>query len=97
MKKLLKIAGVLGLVWLGMQAYFWTQKTDLAYCVITQKPEDFTGEWMKHGQAESERIIKTQACREQDAAIDGGDGNKAGRVRWVECLAGPDCNEGGNF
>lgn len=97
MKKWLKIAAVLGLAWIGIQAYFWTQKTDLAYCVITQKPEDFTGEWMKHAQAESELVVKTLECQQQDVAIDGNDGNKAGRVRWVACLAGPDCNEGGNF
>lgn len=97
MKKLLVFAGVLALAWAGINAYFWTQKTDLAYCVVAADQSAFTGEWMKHQSAESERIIKAAECQNTDAALDNGDGKKAGRVRWVECMAGPDCNEGGNF
>lgn len=97
MKKALYAIGSLILAWAAINLYFWSQKTDRAYCVIAQNNAAFTGEWMKHDSAESESIVKTTECQESDRKLDEGNGKKAGRVRWVECLAGPDCNEGGNF
>lgn len=97
MKNLVKFSGLLVLAWAAINMYFWTQKTDRCYCVTVTDKADFTGKWMKHERAESEQIVKTTDCQKTDSALDSDDGNKTGRVRWVECLSGPDCDEGGNF
>jgi hypothetical protein len=68
-----------------------------ANCVVAPQPSAFIGEKLKHlGSAERSTIMKEQ-CAAKDRELDGGDGARAGRVRWVGCLNGPDCDEAGMF
>lgn len=71
--------------------------TDRSFCVVVADTRDFTGTYLLHRQAQSKSVIKTTECEAQDRQIDGGDGMRAGRVRWVVCPRGPDCDEAGRF
>ncbi|TXT40237.1 MAG: hypothetical protein FD135_1471 [Comamonadaceae bacterium] len=72
-------------------------KTDRAYCVEVADRSHFTGTYLKHHHAQSASVVKTSVCEELDRKMDAGDGMKAGRVRWVVCPRGPDCDEAGLF
>jgi hypothetical protein len=72
-------------------------RTERAYCVVVADVKDFTGTYLLHRAAESKRNVKITECEERDRQIDGGDGMRAGRVRWVVCPKGPDCDEAGRF
>lgn len=70
-------------------------ESDYANCVIANDTVNFTGKRLKHdGSAVASRIPATE-CAAQDSIVDGGDGERLGRVRWVVCLQGPDCDEAG--
>ena len=66
-------------------------------CVEVETADDFNGKWLKNNKNISMKTTLTSDCKMKDIKIDNGDGNKQGRVRWAECLAGPDCSEAGNF
>lgn len=67
-------------------------------CVIVNDENIFVGEWLKYKtNPELHKTILTTECISYDNKIDGGDGFKTGKVRWAECLSGPDCNEAGMF
>lgn len=68
-----------------------------SHCVMVAKESDFTGEWLKASRTEYQGTILTPECEAQDRQLDGSDGPRKGIVRWVECYAGPDCNEGGQY
>jgi len=66
-------------------------------CVIAEDTRSFIGEKLKNsGNADSSRMLTTD-CADKDRDIDAGDGNMSGRVRWVVCLQGPDCDEAGMY
>ena len=66
-------------------------------CLVAPSPTAFTGEKLKHdGTADGGAVLK-EACIAKDRELDSGDGEQAGRVRWVQCLRGPDCDEAGMF
>ena len=70
-------------------------KSGFANCVIAESVSAFTGKYLKHsGNAERE-TVKTELCAVKDLELDNNDGPKKGRVRWVECSRGPDCDEAG--
>lgn len=71
--------------------------SEYSNCVIVFEEKHFTGEWLKHSRAASHSRMLTSKCLEKDKEIDSGDGPKKGRVRWAECLQGPDCDEAGMF
>lgn len=73
------------------------QKSDFSNCVIAEEESDFTGEWLKHKTPISSGVKKTEECIALDFEIDNGDGNKNGKVRWAECLHGPDGDETGRW
>ena len=73
------------------------QKSDYCNCVVVEQESDFTGKWLKHANSTTFSVRKTEECISLDVKIDNGTGAKDGRVRWAECLSGPDCNEAGNF
>lgn len=66
-------------------------------CVIAKDVSNFTGKKLKNdGNVDSARLLTTD-CVKNDQEIDAGDGKNKGRVRWVVCLQGPDCNEAGMY
>jgi hypothetical protein len=73
------------------------KKPGLSNCVIVANENDFSGEWLKHTRFEVFSRIPTIDCIEKDRQIDSSDGPKKGKVRWAECLFGPDCDEAGMF
>lgn len=75
----------------------WFEGSEYANCAIAADESNFIGEWLKNdGNAVVTRQL-TEDCVDSDQTIDGGDGNKAGKVRWALCLKGPDCDEAGMF
>ena len=75
----------------------WSNKTEYSNCVAVSVESDFVGQWLKHRGERMSKIRLTAECEEMDVAQDGGNGPKAGRIRWAECLAGPDCDEAGMY
>ncbi len=69
------------------------QKSGKAHCIIVKNENDFIGNHLKYTVAEDDSYLMTKDCEEKDKTIDAGDGNKKGKVRWVECFKGPDCEE----
>ena len=68
-----------------------------SHCVSVSDESDYSGEWLKHSQAEVDSVMKNGECAAMEAAAGESDGPKRGKIRWAECLAGPDCNEAGDF
>ncbi|HOC60054.1 MAG TPA: hypothetical protein PKN70_08900 [Smithellaceae bacterium] len=74
-----------------------TEKSGLSNCVVVEKEDHFTGEWLRHSRAVYFGRMKTPECVRKDQEIDQGDGPRKGKVRWAECMKGPDCDEAGLF
>ncbi|GHC13252.1 hypothetical protein GCM10010080_30900 [Thermomonas carbonis] len=70
-------------------------KSGYSNCVQVEDEKDFTGEWLKASGTEEKRTVRTEECVALDRAQDSGNGPKTGKVRWAECLSGPDCDETG--
>lgn len=100
--KLLKTAGIVLVLAAGMVLFMFfvlgmnpMEKSGYANCVTAQRAEAFVGRMLKfEGEAERE-TVRTEECARLDKELDKADGPKAGRVRWVECPTGPDCDEAG--
>lgn len=88
---------ILLFIFFVLQLVTFFQKTEYCYCVVVFQESDFTGEWLKHKNSVLSSRIKTEECVSLDNDIDNGDSNKKGKVRWVECPSGPDCDELGQF
>ena len=73
------------------------QTSGFVNCVVVEKEEHFIGEMLAHSSAEVFGPLPLEECEALDRDLDGGDGPREGRVRWVECLKGPNCNETGDF
>lgn len=73
------------------------EKSGKSNVVVVEKESDFTGEFLKHSRSLMYERLPTPECVKKDMEIDKGDGPRKGRVRWAECLKGPDCNEAGMF
>lgn len=73
------------------------EKSGYAHCVSVAHESAYNGKWLKHSAAELDTVIKTEECAALEAQLGEADGPKAGKVRWAECLAGPDCDEAGKF
>ena len=94
MKRLITLTVVIGLAVLLSHCL---SDSDYVNCVVAADPASFTGERLKNdGRVASARLPTTE-CLARDREFDGGDGNNSGRVRWVVCLNGPDCDEAGMF
>lgn len=72
-------------------------ETQYSHCVIANTASAWQGEWLKNNGNVSDSIMLTKDCESADKSKDGGDGEKAGLVRWATCLTGPDCDEAGVF
>lgn len=70
-------------------------KSGYANCVVAASEAAFTGAHLAFEGDALRETVKTQECARRDGALDGGDGPGRGRVRWVECPDGPDCDEYG--
>ena len=68
-------------------------KSGDSHCVVVEDESHYTGAWLKHSTAKQSSRIPTEKCKALDQKIDDGDGEKKGKVRWIECLKGPDCEE----
>jgi hypothetical protein len=99
-KKLLLFCGVFTLlgvcISLVMFWGFW-EKSGYSNCVIVSDESRFIGERLKYSQALSHGKKTDQECISDDLKLDSGNGPLVGKVRWVECLKGPDCDEAGMF
>ncbi len=73
------------------------ETTEYSYCVEAESVSAFTGDWLKNDGNVQGSIQLTKECSRKDRNSDSGTGPKHGKIRWVECLKGPDCDEGGNF
>jgi hypothetical protein len=75
----------------------WLEESGFSNCAIADDESSYTGEWL----ANDGKVVvfrrPTEECASTDRAIDDGDGNKSGRVRWAVCRKGPDCDEAGMF
>jgi hypothetical protein len=100
-KRLLKLILAIAILSFVMLFYFtgghFFVKTGISNCVIVNDEKDFTGDWLKHAKSISYSRLPTIECIAKDNQIDNGDGPKKGKVRWVECTYGPDCDEAGMF
>ena len=75
----------------------WLAESKYSNCVVARDVGSFTGEKLKNdGNAISSREL-TETCIAKDKEIEDGDGADRGKVRWVVCLQGPDCDEAGMF
>ena len=72
-------------------------KSGYSHCVSVSDEEAYTGEWLKNEQADVDSVMKTEECVAIEASSGESDGPKLGKVRWAECLSGPDCDEAGEF
>jgi len=62
-------------------------------CVVAPQPGAFIGKRLKHdGSAQADAMLK-ESCIAKDRELDGGNGERSGRVRWAQCPRGPDCDE----
>lgn len=73
------------------------EKSGFSNCLVVSEESYFVGDRLKFSQAEISGAAETEHCIAEDQKVDGGDGPDSGRVRWVECLQGPDCDEAGMF
>jgi hypothetical protein len=65
--------------------------------MVAETEGSLTGERLKNDGSVSASRQLTETCLARDRVIDGGDGSSSGRVRWVVCLQGPDCEEAGMY
>jgi hypothetical protein len=92
----LNLLVVLGIV-TSVTACDWFEESKYSNCAIASEETSFVGEKLKNdGNAVVSRRL-TEDCLSRDREIDGGDGKETGKVRWVVCLKGPDCDEAGMF
>ncbi len=75
----------------------WLEESDYSHCVIADNANSFNGEKLKNDGTAKSYVMLTTDCIEKDKNLDGGDGKSKGKVRWVVCLKGPDCDEAGMF
>ena len=73
------------------------EKSDYSNCVVAKAEANYIGENLKHTSDARRSTMLTEECVAADQRIDLGDGSKAGKVRWVVCYVGPDCDEAGMF
>lgn len=73
------------------------EKSGYAHCVFVTHENAYTGKWLKHSGADLDSVMRVEECAALEAKVGESDGAQAGRVRWAECLAGPDCDEAGKF
>ena len=97
LKKVVFFISIILLGFFGIQLFALFHKTDYCNCVVVSDESDFNGEWLKHKKSTSFSVRKTDECILLDDNLDKGDGSKTGKVRWAECLSGPDCDEAGLF
>ncbi len=72
-------------------------QSDFCNYVEVEDESQFVGEWLKYSSAKKHDILKKEECNNLDQMLDNGNGEKTGKVRWANCLAGPDCNEAGMY
>ena len=70
-----------------------TLPSGLAICAIAESPSAFTGTLFKNDGHVEFKTVRTEKCEQLDQKVEN-DGDRSGKVRWVECLSGPDCGEG---
>lgn len=97
--KALVLVSVTGIA-LGMLIFFAlgmnpAKKSGYSNCVVAESEASFIGRNLKFEGNAERNTLKTELCVQEDQELDGADGPKSGRVRWVECLVGPDCDEAG--
>lgn len=101
MFKFLKIAGLvivlLFVVLILFSFFLQTQKSGYSNCVVAKNAGFFIGKNLKYEGNAERMTLKTEECIALDQKIDSGDGPENGRVRWVECPMGPDCDEAGLY
>ncbi len=73
------------------------RKSGTSNCIVVEEEGQFTGQRLKHSQAIMYTRLPTDECRAKDLKIDTGDGPREGKVRWAECIYGPDCDEEGMY
>ncbi len=75
----------------------WFEVSDHSNCAVAEEAKNFTGRKLASDAGVRYSTLPTKDCIARDQRIDGGDGSDRGRVRWVVCLKGPDCDEAGMF
>jgi len=89
------LTGIVGLA--VVEVVLWTRPSDYVNCVVVEDQSAFTGKYLKNTGATLHKTVSTAECRALDRQHDGSDGGERGRVRWVPCRSGPDCDEAGMF
>ncbi len=73
-------------------------KSGFSHVVHVENERHFIGEYLKFSGSPLVNGVRRDAEAQQlDLQIDQGDGPRKGRLRWVECLSGPDCDEAGMY
>ena len=73
----------------------WWEESDYANCAVADSAAAFVGRHLAHDGNAKVQVMLITSCMEEDRRTDGGDGSHSGRVRWVVCYKGPDCDEAG--
>jgi hypothetical protein len=81
----------------GRHGCDWLEDSGFSNCAIADDERSFTGEWLANDGRPVVSRRPTGECMSADRALDGGDGNRSGGVRWAVCSKGPDCYEAGLF
>lgn len=72
-------------------------ESNFAHCVVVNNEHQFIGKQLLAVSPKKSSTGTKEACTLKDKEIDKSDGPKKGRVRWVNCFSGPDCDEAGEF
>lgn len=82
---------------LAMTACNPVEESKYSHCVVAEDESNFIGEKLKYDGNAKSSVMLTTDCINRDQIMDEGDGQEHGKVRWVVCLQGPDCDEAGMF
>ena len=67
------------------------------HCAEVKDENMFIGEYLLSDKYVFRGVIPVESCLKKDEITDQSDGPEKGKVRWVMCFYGPDCDEAGLF
>ena len=82
----------------GIIVYFLLQPDGkMVHCAEVKDEKMFTGRKLLSEEYIFRSVVPVESCLKRDEITDQNDGPEKGKVRWVKCLSGPDCDEAGLF
>jgi len=74
-----------------------TRPSGYVNCVVVRDQTSFVGTRLQNTGSTFHKTVSLAECGALDQQHDNSDGSARGRVRWVQCMVGPDCDEAGMF